>query len=1006
MNESSWEEYVEQAADRCKNGLLRYDKEHQVAFVDQMKSCVIDDKPVPKELIEAYGSSWDLSRFLETIVNGYSIPEGLKTWNTDSPFVKSLISGKNLSEEYQCLRNAISGFINEKLNRGAEQYFDTFMSFLLVQGFSDRDIAVMVTGYTNPWFKDSGRNRASRRRNDHVSELPSYKNELTKIGEWTASKLVGKKKFLGLVSEPGLFEVLNPLLIERNSTDMNFHWFRLLYLHFPEKAKSNVLGYIKVVDHYGENVNMAICLFLLQEDPSYVQQILEKLLENAIEQRNARIVLYYALEKQFPGKYDAQVRAENERELDLFKEEVTTKGLHYEGFTAVGYVTCAFFSYLWQKDEREAAQRIEQFFIESRYLRIHHITFIHELMKEASLPILFKVFEKGSSVQLQTSQDFYERFFDLVASCDLTPYLEQLIEFMVERGNRSSRETVSTRLIPYLEKIKDQAILLLSGKTVNHRVSGSMLLAKSTDESVLAILNKALDSERNDDTRDIMLEALKDKRFAKPLSYREIADMIGLAKTRKKLSKWSEKWLQEDELPALYLENGKKLDSDATRFLFYRMKRVKGLNSDIEARQLFNHIDNDKSLPFAKALLNAFGESNSDNKIKFYLTIAAFVGNDEMTSKLNALFRKAIADKRMVMAQYMVGSLAMVGTDKALRSVETIYRKFANKRPQVSAAAKEALESAALELELSMDQLSDRIIPNFDFEGIYRTFEVEGQEYRAFISTDFKLNYLNEDNKVRKSLPPNTSKELKSEFKEIEKEIREVIKSQSGRLEKYMTESRKWRATDWREFFFENPILFVYGLKLLWGVYDEKGKLITSFYCSEDASYYDLADEEVELSDDQFVGILHPVDLSESDLQHWKDKAYEMGLTTIFPVLDRSVFLVPEEEKEAHYTKMYFKKKVPKGADHVNSFLMKRNWLKSTGDGARSEFTKHYRDGEIVAYASIDGPAAFYQGGNTPAEIFEVNFHRKTWNNKIKLQDIPAAFFSETMYDLDLLLEE
>jgi hypothetical protein len=352
-----------------------------------------------------------------------------------------------------------------------------------------------------------------------------------------------------------------------------------------------------------------------------------------------------------------------------------------------------------------------------------------------------------------------------------------------------------------------------------------------------------------------------------------------------------------------------------------------------------------------------------------------------------------------------VGALAMVGSDKALRIVEVIYRKFAAKKPAVSQAARAALDAAAAELNITMDELADRIIPNFDFNGIYKNFQIEGEEYRAFISAEFKLNFLNEDNKIRKSLPANTPKELKAEFKEIDKEINDVVKSQSGRLEKYMIEERRWSPQNWHTFFFNNPIMFVYALKLVWGIYDKEGKLINSFYCSEDTSLYDVNDEEITTNDDGYIGILHPCHLTAAQLEKWKDKLYALSMMTIFPILDRNVFRVEAEEEESSSTRIFSNQEVPKGADFVNTFLPKYNWIKSTGDGGHSEFTKFYKDGLVRAYANIEGPAAWYQGGTAPAKVHEITFMRKNWQDKIALKELPPVFYSEVCADIDNLIK-
>jgi hypothetical protein len=375
-----------------------------------------------------------------------------------------------------------------------------------------------------------------------------------------------------------------------------------------------------------------------------------------------------------------------------------------------------------------------------------------------------------------------------------------------------------------------------------------------------------------------------------------------------------------------------------------------------------------------------------------------------MMSNLNALFTKSMTDKRMKMAEYVVGALAMVGTDKALRLVETIYRKYANKKPAVSEAARAALDAAAKELNITMDELSDRIIPSFDFDGIYKVVTIDGEEFRAFVNEEFKINYFTEDNKTRKSLPTNASKEIKAEFKDIEKEIGVVAKSQTIRLEKYLVEERRWTSEDWTRFFFNNPIMSVYAMKLLWGVFDRQGNLLNAFYCSQDASLYNVLDEEVGLDPDHSVGILHPLYLSPDQLEAWKQKLYEMSMTTIFPIVDRGVVKITPEEADLSRCQLFAGKDIPKGADFVNTYLVKKNWLKTTGDGGMSDFSKLYKDGRISAYANIEGPTAWYQGGTTPAKMHDVRFWSKADREQVKLKDLPPVFFSEVMSDIESMI--
>ena len=56
------------------------------------------------------------------------------------------------------------------------------------------------------------------------------------------------------------------------------------------------------------------------------------------------------------------------------------------------------------------------------------------------------------------------------------------------------------------------------------------------------------------------------------------------------------------------------------------------------------------------------------------------------------------------------------------------------------------------------------------------------------------------------------------------------------------------------------------------------------------------------------------------------------------------------------------------------------------------------------AYANIEGPTAYYQGGTTPAKVYEVSFTNSQNRERIELKDVPKVFFSEVIADLTALI--
>ncbi|MFM2392085.1 MAG: hypothetical protein RLZZ546_62, partial [Bacteroidota bacterium] len=416
--------------------------------------------------------------------------------------------------------------------------------------------------------------------------------------------------------------------------------------------------------------------------------------------------------------------------------------------------------------------------------------------------------------------NYYPDLITILSKYNIASFKDKLIEHLITFTNVENRKLIAGLLSTLKEKIRPDAVELLNGKTIHHRISGAMILSKLKDEESQHVLLKSFNEEKNEDTRDVIVETLYETVYHDACTIDDIKQSIHFAEKRGKLKNAADKNIDETTLPKLYWKDGQILTEKEVRFLLYRIQRSKGLNSDLEARAMIKHLDNSRSDLFAKHMIKLFIDSECNTKLKHFITLAAVVGGNDATTQLNTLFRKALADKRGRVAEIAIEGMTVIGTNKALRSLEVISRKMANKKPKLSEKALESLKAAASELSISMDELSDRIIPDFDFEGLYKSFEVEGEEYRAFINSDFVLCYLDEDNKMRKSLPKNVDKETKTQFTEIGKEVKEIVKMQEGKMLQFLIEQRKWSSEHWMQFYLQNPVMFIYAMKLLWVVFD------------------------------------------------------------------------------------------------------------------------------------------------------------------------------------------
>jgi hypothetical protein len=600
---------------------------------------------------------------------------------------------------------------------------------------------------------------------------------------------------------------------------------------------------------------------------------------------------------------------------------------------------------------------------------------------------------------------YYERLFNALDKYDYRQHIDEILNAIVLKANKDSMMIACASLAKHQVETFEKAVALLNGKNNNQRMVGALILININNTESNQLLMETIDNEKNDDTRDIIVEALQKQIFTEDFKISEIKDYISKAANRGKLIKWNEKNIDETSLPPLYWNDGSTLFIEEVRFLFYRILRSKGLNSDIEARMTIKFLDKNRSEAFAKYILKSFNDTNQDIKLKHYLTLSAMLGGNESVVSFNALFKKAIVDKRARLAEIALESMAVIGNTKALRAIEVISRKMASKKPRISQLAIEALEAAAEELGIAKDQLEDRIVPDFDFEGTYKTFMVGDDEYRAFVANDFTIQYMDEDNKIKKSLPKEIDKDSKVFFTEMSKELKDVVKNQVGRLEKYLTIGRVWSMEEWFASYINHPIMSVFSQKLMWYTKGNDGMIKETFMVQEDTSLTNIEDEEITVSEDDKIGLLHPIFVNQTTLDAWGEKLYHRNFKTLISQLDRKVFSPNQSELEANICKTFIGKVVPRKADFTKSFMEKRGWNKQTGDGGHISFSKTYYQYKLRIEPYIEGVYPWYQNNADEATIHEVFFYQQNHYDKFLIKDVPPIIFSEVMNDLQDLLD-
>lgn len=686
----------------------------------------------------------------------------------------------------------------------------------------------------------------------------------------------------------------------------------------------------------------------------YLPYIIEKLNEQSLNKTHGSIknrfsVLIVLKQKHPEAVKDLLIQVANDYLLLVYvpMEDKGWEGHINDGETSYA-VSALATRILMDADPAGTKEKLWDIIQQTRFLHFTVLEQLVEKFNKDALPFVLKALQADVSI---SGVRYHQLLFDLLRKFEKENYNEALWG-LVTHKSKQIRQLVMPMLIED-ENAITKCAALLNHKSADTRQTAAQILSLMPSPKAKEVLQNAIANEKNDDARDIMLQAVAEEIYDK-VSDEMLAQLIEEARSRGKLAKPMEEWLGEDSVPALYYINGKQLSHDEVRFLLYRMGRVKAMRSDVEARLIINKLDKEKAADFALHLIKLFIDKGTKAEHKYLLALSALLGNEMVADKIRINIDKWIEDSRFKMAEYGVGALALQGSNKALRWVELYSRKYRAKKANVGAAAVVALEAAAEELNITVYELGDRIVPDFGFEGLFKQFTIDGENYRAFIDSNFKIAFFNDDNKKLKAIPSNAHAELKDEFKAIAKEVRDIVKSQSSRLEHYLVVQRRWNKAQWEQFFLTNPVMFIYATKLLWGIY-ENNSLKQCFYCQEDTTLVDPDDNEIAIEEDAQVGIVHPLQLSEADLKKWQHKFFDLSIEPVFSQLERKFYVLAPEDKLVTIVRDYNEIKTESGA--IRSTLDKYGWRKGPAmdGGTLDTFFKDDYAGEIMAVLHVEG---------------------------------------------------
>ncbi len=498
---------------------------------------------------------------------------------------------------------------------------------------------------------------------------------------------------------------------------------------------------------------------------------------------------------------------------------------------------------------------------------------------------------------------------DTIIRCCYARYLEKTNvggknkDRLIAMCGDSSKEVrrIITEIIGQHREYENEVLSMLSAKKLALRETAVDIICIWGVSDYCEILKKAADSEKSvklaDKIRDLLSTALSIKNDGEhifnPIAF--VEDMHS-GKRAKKIM-----WLYDAPVPQVHFKNGEIADDKYLQaiILCYCSMPVPGRNEG--AMMLASELDEEELNRYSAEIFSHWISAGAEAKTKWAMYFAIIHGGNSMVEIALKCIKDWSENMRGAIAAEAVKAIALNGSPLALMTVDNLAHKF--KQKQVKKAAAEAMDTAAEALGITADELGDKIVPDLGFdENMQRIFDYGTRKFKVYLTPALELEVYDETDKKLKTMPSpgkkddeETAKTSNAEFKQMKKQLKNVIAIQKTRLETALLADRRWSKDNWEKLFVKNPVMHSFAIGLIWAAYDGDN-MVRTFRYMEDGTFNTVDEEEYELADNMKIGLVHPIDLDDDTLSAWKEQLSDYEILQPIEQLERRVYRVKDEE--------------------------------------------------------------------------------------------------------------
>ncbi|NUR60738.1 MAG: DUF4132 domain-containing protein [Catenulispora sp.] len=345
---------------------------------------------------------------------------------------------------------------------------------------------------------------------------------------------------------------------------------------------------------------------------------------------------------------------------------------------------------------------------------------------------------------------------------------------------------------------------------------------------------------------------------------------------------------------------------------------------------------------FAWSLFRNWEQAGTPAKEKWAFDALGLLGDDVVVDRLAVRIREWGEEGLRLHAFEGLDALAVIAGDRALFHLHELAAK--GRSAPVRKHARKRFEDVAEGLDLTPDQLADRVVPDLglDTAGMLRV-DYGPRHFDVGFDELLRPRVVDGSGKVVKTLPKPGVKDDKEkaeaaykQFTALKKAARTVAANEIKRLERAMSHRRRWRPEDFAQLL-RHPLLRPIVRRLVWGVYGTEstghrdGVLIGSFRLAEDLTCADVHDAHYQVPDGALLGVAHTVDLG-ADRAEWSEVFADYEILQPFDQLGQPVLALSAAERAGRQFEPCVGASMP--ATRIAG-LETRGWIRGpVGDGA------------------------------------------------------------------------